>query len=30
MMGNGNWETAPHYANAVLTTYFEMVSFASR
>ena len=30
MMGNGNWATAPHYANAVLTTYFEMVSFASR
>jgi hypothetical protein len=30
LMGNGNWATAPHYANAVLTTYFEMVSFASR
>jgi hypothetical protein len=30
VMGNGNWATAPNYAQSVLTIYFEMVSFAAK
>ena len=29
-MGNGNWATSPTYKEAVLTTFFEMVAFATR